>query len=390
MLQHKTPREQIGRDTFARYRAQARSAAFAALELLEDGDVDRVYCDVHDDFVVRINDSKTLCYIFYQVKTKSKGNRNWSTNELFGITQKQKKKNEETPTKIEKSHVGKMLVHAMIFGSHCRAMVFQTNVHLDDTVEAIQEDIKSGQFKDSRIVVFLEAFSEGFSKYNDHLPVAPDEARGYLSKLRFEVDLPQLKPGNPYFESIAKHKIYEYSEIDLTIGEAKDILVKLLELVQRKSEGVIAKWTERDIERHAGITLEDVLGVLSITEDTYRSLKRGGDNAAIKSASIIQRTLSAGGASEDLITFCSRCKVRWDQWLRKNRHVLPEYEILALQSRIAKVLRDAHFNGALDFLKLQGPIEDLLARLHDEALAYDLSNELLLGGVFAEPVRGQA
>lgn len=47
VLGTKKPREQIGRDTFARYKAQIRSAAIAALAILE-GDVDRVYCYLHD------------------------------------------------------------------------------------------------------------------------------------------------------------------------------------------------------------------------------------------------------------------------------------------------------------------------------------------------------
>ena len=46
------PREQVGRDTFLRYRAQIRAAALAALEILEGGEVDRIFCDYHDDFVI--------------------------------------------------------------------------------------------------------------------------------------------------------------------------------------------------------------------------------------------------------------------------------------------------------------------------------------------------
>lgn len=37
------PREQVGRDTFLRYRAQILAAALAALEILEGGEVDRVF-----------------------------------------------------------------------------------------------------------------------------------------------------------------------------------------------------------------------------------------------------------------------------------------------------------------------------------------------------------
>ncbi|EOI8018186.1 dsDNA nuclease domain-containing protein [Vibrio parahaemolyticus] len=82
-LHNETPREQDGRDSFERYRAQVRSASIAALTILEGSEVDRIYCDLHDDFVKRRSNGGG--YDFYQVKTKSKQNHNWSLNEVFGI-----------------------------------------------------------------------------------------------------------------------------------------------------------------------------------------------------------------------------------------------------------------------------------------------------------------
>jgi hypothetical protein len=68
MLETKKPREQSGRDSFNRYRAQVRSAAMASLSILEGEDIDKVYCDLHDDFVVRKKESNCYSYVFYQVK----------------------------------------------------------------------------------------------------------------------------------------------------------------------------------------------------------------------------------------------------------------------------------------------------------------------------------
>ncbi len=66
------PREQDGRDTLSRYKAQTRAASLASLEILENNTVDRVFCDWHDDFVVRkVIDGKTH-YHFFQVKTKKR------------------------------------------------------------------------------------------------------------------------------------------------------------------------------------------------------------------------------------------------------------------------------------------------------------------------------
>lgn len=64
------PRENVGRDTIARFQAQFRGAAFECLSLLEDDDLDRVYCDYQDDFVSRLNIDGNHIYNFYQVKTK--------------------------------------------------------------------------------------------------------------------------------------------------------------------------------------------------------------------------------------------------------------------------------------------------------------------------------
>ncbi len=50
-----TPREQNGRDSFERYRLQVRSASIAALTILEGSEIDRIYCDLHDDLALLRN-----------------------------------------------------------------------------------------------------------------------------------------------------------------------------------------------------------------------------------------------------------------------------------------------------------------------------------------------
>jgi hypothetical protein len=85
-LGYVAPREHDGRDAFARYRAQVRAASIAALAILESKEVDRIYCDLHDDYVVRSsNNAAKVRYEFVQVKTKAKQNENWTIGELLGI-----------------------------------------------------------------------------------------------------------------------------------------------------------------------------------------------------------------------------------------------------------------------------------------------------------------
>lgn len=82
------PRELAGRDTVRRFQAQFRGAALECLRILEGKSVDRVYCDYHDDFVVREVHPYGAVYEFFQVKTKAEKKHQWSRNELFGLPAK--------------------------------------------------------------------------------------------------------------------------------------------------------------------------------------------------------------------------------------------------------------------------------------------------------------
>jgi hypothetical protein len=78
------PREQKGRDTLARFRAQLMAAAYASLQILDGKGADRVYSDYHDDFVVRHNENGKRSYHFFQVKTNEKRKYQWSLNDTWG------------------------------------------------------------------------------------------------------------------------------------------------------------------------------------------------------------------------------------------------------------------------------------------------------------------
>ncbi|MDF5962641.1 dsDNA nuclease domain-containing protein [Pseudomonas aeruginosa] len=84
-LHEVTPREQNGRDTIDRFRAQFKAASLESLALLENGEMDRVYCDVHEDYVVKHIVNSKAQYRFVQVKTKSKLNYQYSMLEIFGL-----------------------------------------------------------------------------------------------------------------------------------------------------------------------------------------------------------------------------------------------------------------------------------------------------------------
>jgi len=208
-----------------------------------------------------------------------------------------------------------------------------------------------------------------------------------FSNLKFETDVSYLKFENNNFGPIAKDAILKYSEIDLTHDEFKDILVKLVELVESKSSGVIDDLTQESIEVCSGVSIVDLLEILSISKAAYHALAKGGDPLAVKHASIIQRTLRDGGANELQIEFCARCKISWDEWFRNNRHVLPELDVMTIQSDLAEILRQTISEGAINFSSLKTPIEGYLNRIVDNN--YNLDADAILGGVLAELVRVQ-
>ena len=389
MLDTKKAREQNGRDSFSRYRAQVRSAAVASLSILEGANVDRVYCDLHDDFVIRKKDKDGFSYIFYQVKTKGKQNHNWTINEVFGLNTRLKDQTKQSSDSIKDSFIGKLLLHTVVFDEHCNSVIFQTNVNNSDEVDELLTDIESGAFASKFSKIIIERFTECFG--DNCITYSHEEAKSKLSKVSFESDVSFLKDGDNYFELIVKEKIYEFSEIDLERAEFREILLRLLDLVERKSSGVIKTWDAESIESCAGISIDDLLTILSISKDAYYSLVKGGDSSAIKSASMIQRALKAGGADTSMVMYCSKCKTDWDLWFRNARHVVQELDLLTISELVGTTLKNTvDPQGLLALTNLRMPIKNLLAELDAKGLKFDLTEDLLLGGIFSAFVRGKS
>jgi hypothetical protein len=389
MLEEIKPREQAGRDSFGRYKAQVRSAAIASLAILDGKAVDRIYCDLHDDFVLRLSIGAQYFYVFYQVKTHGKKNHNWTINEIFGLSTRIKDQNKQCNDQIKDSFAGKLLLHTVNFCDQCMAVVLQTNVHIDDSLDELVRDFESGKFANKYSEVIINRFNDCFISDKDKI-ITKDCAKKNLAKLKIETDVQYLKNGISNFEPIAKEKIYQYSEVDLHYDEVKEILLKLVDLVERKSSGIITEFTSESIDKAAGISIDDLLGILSISKDAYDSLANGGDPKALKSVSIIQRALISGGASLEQVNYCSSCKTAWDAWLRTNRHFVPEFDLQTIISGVRKVLHSNSATGFIEFGSLKKPIENLMGELKDDNLLHDLTKELVLGAIFSELVRGKS
>lgn len=382
-LHEVAPRENVGRETIARYQAQFRGAAFECLSLLEDEALDRVYCDYQDDFVSRLNVDGSYVYNFFQVKTKGKLNYQWSVNDVLGI-----RKGAKTcePAKITDSYLGKLLIHTIKFENSCGNVVFLTNVHLNDDLEglghAIQDDSDNKYYK-----LLLENFNDALSP---ELPIDDQGVINRIKKLQLKSNISYLNPHDDKFFSEARETIYKYSEIDLQRSECEEILNSLISLVERKSFGkILEEVGEEDLDDIAGVSLSEMLDILSISKSAYQSLRDSGDSQAIKNASIIHRLMSKAGASEKMIEYVSNCKIRWDIWFRDKRHIVPEFDLNFILEEIE--------NNAAEWVKsgeslpiLRNRIDKVLSALEYENLSVTLDRGLLLGAVFSFLVRGNA
>lgn len=381
-LHEVVPREVVGRDIIARYQGQFRGAAYECLTLLEGGELDRVYCDYQDDFVTRLNVDGQQIYNFHQVKTKNKLNHQWGINEIFGLY---KKKKQTSIDKIEHSFAGKLLIHTVKFNNSCGNVIFLTNIHFDDDVESCMKACLDNDEENKHYASLLESFNTAFSK---DTPLNEIEVLKAIKKLQLEPNKSYLLPSDENFYAIARDTIFKYSEIDLKKIESEEIINNLVSLVERKSfTKLVLNCDESDLDEIAGICLEDMLDILSISRGAYNLLNDGGDDQAIKSASIIQRLLSQGGASNQMIEYASKCKVNWDIWYREKRHNIPEFDLNFIMDRVETIANNwANKNQSLDELRKE------IANLSDDLteVSNTLTNELLLGGVFSVIVRNES
>ncbi|USX15031.1 DUF4297 domain-containing protein [Oxalobacteraceae bacterium OTU3CAMAD1] len=381
VIHEKAPRETVGRETTNRFRMQFQAAAFAALEILSGKDVDRVYCDYHDDFVVRRNINGAIEYHFFQVKTKGRANQQWKVDEVFSLKKKGKLDTEEKLTAIRDSIAGKLFIHTIEFGEQCREVTVLSNVHFQDDVIEVQQHLKDGKSTLSYINQFIEKFGDIFSPGK---PLSEDQFKAARSKLTLW-QVSHLGDTLEPFADAARTAIWNHSEIDLQKHEVDEIANSLIALVESKSCAPIKRLTKEKIDLVTGVGLDDLLKVLSISTTVYRNLLSGDTPQAIKVASILQRQLKAAGAPDNMIEVASRAKVTWDVWLRTARHTFPEFDLERLLSDIdAKCKAWILSGGALADLGTQ--IDVVL----QSALAQKfplLNVDLLLGAFCASIVR---
>lgn len=380
LLHEVEPRETKGRETIERFTAQFRAAAYMALFILENDGVDCIFCDYHEDYVVRTLTSNGYAYDFYQVKTKEKSNYQWDLLDVYSIL----KKGSQEPKRIRESFAGKLIQHTVNFGSTCRSVNLQTNVQFADEACAVESAFKNTDRKHKHAKYIFENFCAIFQ-----INTSPtqSEIEDNLSKFKLIPGSQIAEPSGENFLALARERVCHYSEIDLSYLEFIEVSEKLLALVQKKSFQRISDVDEKSLQYSAGVALDDLLGILSLSPEGYRTLRDSGDSAALKNASIIQRIFSKAGADNDMINYLCETKVAWDQWKREKRHNVLPFE--------ANLLATTLYDIAIEWMKSDGTLHGLFLKAQncgddDKTLSsLQLDKDLILGGILSEIVRSQ-
>lgn len=377
-ISSKKPRETAGRDTILRFDYQFRRTAEASLQLLENGNLERVFCDLHDDYVLKIWENEKALFLFHQVKTKKKDGDRWEQKEIFGTSVKSKAKNGAAKDSI----AGKLFFHHLEFGENCKSVHIVTNAHFKDEIEEITKLISTSKKtdeaeKDKQTKKILDSFAADFSS-------TTDVVYEFLKKLELKANAGKLTDIQSDEHGLYLKRIYDYSEVSLDQSQAKKIAEALLTLVKQKSmQEIPASVTERDLEKYSSVELSDVLKILSISEAAYLELKNGGDLKALKTVSVLQRLLKRSKANEDMIISACKAKVQWDNWIREYRHAITHTDFLTLQTSAQQSLNQ-YANSEITLAELGKQIESISAQFQGKLQAgITLNPDLIFGLIWS-------
>jgi hypothetical protein len=380
-LHEVVPRESAGRDTINRFKAQFKAASLECLALLENGELERIYCDYHEDYVVKHIINNNVRYRFVQVKTKQKQNHLYSVFEVFGL--KKTKAEHDLPN----SFAGKLLLHIESFGATCKSVVICTNVNFDDDVETIIKEAKIGIATSKHTTRLINETKKLFPSLSNK---SEQEVLRFLAHLTLAPRKQILNEEEDNFVSLAHGKIFKYSEINLNPNEVRRIIIQLLSLIEKKSAVKLdGNITEDLLNQKASICINDILDILAISRQAYYILKEGGDPNAIKSVSILQRILKRNHFSNDVIEAFASFKSQWEAWFRTNRHSIPEFHLLTLNQNISKLTHQV-VTSQIDMNTITPNIEQLTIRISRLLSRADITEDLVFGAVLSEIVKGDA
>ncbi|RYZ77898.1 MAG: DUF4297 domain-containing protein [Proteobacteria bacterium] len=344
-------REVAGRDTGNKYFYQYKKAAEAAVELLEDGDAKLVFCDMHDDFVIKRLEGTLDVYLFHQVKAKDKKNHLWSFVDVFavGLTKQFK-------GSCADGFAWHMIAHQKSFSNQCKGVVLVTNVLFNDDVEEFIGAVLAA----STIADLVGKPKKQFSALSDAYVAAdptftPEYVFAFLKKFKLHSLAGPIDASDNEDASVILRKVKEFSEVDLNLSQSKTVAEELINLVRKRSTAKIHPGISiQELEQKTSVSINDVVSVFPITADAFNILRQAGDQRALLNASILQRFLGRLGYSNELISLASVCKVEWDVWYFEMRHTPVQPDIQFLLARCESLVRqDLSGSGGLSKMHLE-------------------------------------
>lgn len=358
------PREQVGGGTDARFEFQYHQAAADALHVLDDTKVACVYCEWHDDYVIEA--AGVVTYQFHQVKTRSAAQGPWTLNEFFGVKRpkgRQPKKGPPKPaTASADSIFGRLFDHVSRFGNRCECFVFVTDAGSSSDLDSLIEAARTAAGESA---LATDAATE-FGKLHAALVFAfpsltPGELFSFVKRLYVRDAVGKLGDLKAC-RTLIGGRIYEMSEVNLTISEAQKIGSDLVAAVRERSHRIlpVLPATLAELRVAKGLILDDVLRILSLSTAGYRALQSGGRESVI-ALSRLHRLCKRSGVGDSLIPDLCALKTSWEAWWISQRHVVNILDQLALKKECADALR-VHADGKLDFNGLRSEAKSLATK----------------------------
>jgi hypothetical protein len=302
------PREQVGSQTGALYEYQYHQAAAKALTLLADDSIVCVYCEWHDDFVAENGTSSAPCFTFHQVKTRTKSKGPWPLGEFFGLARKPK--GEAEPASDSSSIFGRLWDHTSKFGSNCSNFVFVTDAGIETKFSGFLADIHAhkslAELSAESSMLFERILAQSSQALNG---VSAESLFAFLSKLRVEEAIGNAQDLDGV-KALLASRIFDSSEVDLAMSEARKIGGELVSKVRSRSHLVltILPKTTEDLRQLKGLVVDDVLRELSLSIEEYRSLRQEG-RTAVRTLSRLHRLCKRTGIPEEYIPLLCSCKL---------------------------------------------------------------------------------
>lgn len=385
------PREQVGAVTGDRYDFQYHQAAADCLQVLDDTKVACLYCEWHDDYVIEV--AGDVSYRFHQVKTRSASQGPWTLNEFFGVKRKRGKAKDGVPkagTATTDSIFGRLYDHVLRFGERCQCFIFVTDAGIKSDFEALLDATRSAADRVALPDVFASECATLHASLVEAYPaLTADGLFGFLKCLHVQEALGKLGELRAC-RTLIGARVYEMSEVNLTMSEAQKIGSALVAAVREKSHRVLRTLpaTAAELRLAKGLVLDDVLRILSLSSAGYGALKCGGRDSVV-TLSRLDRLCKRSGVDAGLVPDLCRLKTAWEAWWIGQRHVVNVLDQIALKKEAADALR-VHADGKLDFNGLRCQAR-MLADKYGPVLTSTevITEELVFGLVIALAVEAE-